>query len=408
VPPFQFTAIGPDGEVQRGVIDAPTAGDVIARLQQQGSMPIRAEPQEGRGRAAPAWLSFARDRGGLRKHQVGDVLRDLATMLSAGQDLNNALHDVQAVSSSPRVRRVLSAVRDAVRDGCSLSSAFDRHPASFGRLHIGLVRAGEAGGQLSAALSGLAELLETQRALAAAIQSALIYPALLLVASIGSVWLLLTRVLPQFVPMFEQSGVRLPPSTQALIDLGDFVSVYGGAGALAVLGLGAGARMLLHRTGPRHACDRALHTLLMIGPLRREIAAARFARVFGTLLLNGVPLITAIGIARESMTDMVVIAALREVEASARNGAGICKPLQETRVFPLRTVQLLQLGEKNARLGPMSLRAAEIHEANVRVAMTRLVSLMVPAITVAMGAMIAGILAAVMTAMLGLNDLAGQ
>jgi general secretion pathway protein F len=183
--------------VQRGVIDAPTAGDVIARLQQQGSLPIRAEPQDVRSRSAPDWVSLARDRGGPQKHQVGNVL----------WDLNNALHDVQAVSTSPRVRRVLAAVRGAVRDGCSLSSAFDRHPASFGRLHIGLVRAGEAEGQLSAALSGLAELLETQRALAVAIQSALIYPALLLVALIGSVWLLLI-----FLQARAHRGLECPES----------------------------------------------------------------------------------------------------------------------------------------------------------------------------------------------------
>ncbi len=405
MPSFQFTAIGPAGEVQQGIMDAATSAEVIARLQGRGSMPIRADlAKPGVSLAAKrAPWSFDRDR--LRKQEVADLMRDLATMLGAGQDLNNALRDVEATSPSPRIRRLLGTVRGAVRDGCPLSVSLGRHPGSFGRLHIGLVHAGEAGGQLSTALSGLAELLERQRHLASTIRSAMIYPGLLLAASIVSVGLLLTHVLPQFVPMFEQSGVRLPPSTQALIDLGDAVTKYGPFAAPLILIAVLLGRALLRRPGPRRLADLALLRAPLLGGLQREVIAARFTRVFGTLLQNGVPLIAALEVARESVDNTVATSVLIQAEASARRGGGLCDPLAAGGVVPLRTVQLLRLGESNARLGPMALRAADIHEQQVRLTTQRLVGLLVPAITVVMGVVVAGIVAAVMTAMLGLNDL---
>ena len=147
-------------------------------------------------------------RRGLRKQDVADLFRELATMLSAGQDLDRALRYMQETAPARDVGRTLGGLRDAVRDGSPLSAAMARYPCAFPPLHVALVRAGEAGGNLGPTLARMADLLERQRALASTVTSALIYPALLLAAMVGAVTLLLTEVLPQFVPMFEQSGVE--------------------------------------------------------------------------------------------------------------------------------------------------------------------------------------------------------
>ena len=242
---FRYTALGPGGELQRGLMDAATAAEVVLRLQRQGSMPMRAEPAI-RGSTLAAWLRLEPKAGrGLRKQEVADLIRELATMLGAGQDLDRALRYAEETAANARLGRAVTVLRDAVRDGSPLSAALAKYPASFTRLHVGLVRAGEAGGTLGPTLARMADLLDRQRSLAATVGSALVYPCLLLVAAFGSVALLLTQVLPQFVPMFEQSGAKLPPSTQFLIATGATVSSYGLHALLGVAVLAVAARELL-------------------------------------------------------------------------------------------------------------------------------------------------------------------
>ena len=297
-------------------------------------------------------------------------------------------------------------LRDIVRDGSPLADALARYPRGFSRLHVALVRAGEASGQLAATLSRLAELLERQQRLAAAVTSALIYPCLLLIAAVGAITLLLTEVLPQFVPLFDQSGAKLPASTQLLIATGDFISQNGLLILLAIAVLVLLGRVALRVPRLRLTTDRLLLHVPIAGGLLREVLAARFTRVLGTLLVNGVSLIAALGIVRDAVGNRAAMAAVERAAASARAGAGLALQLGAAKVFPPRTMHLLRLGEENAELGPMALRAAEIHEERTRVALQRLVALLVPAITIIMGIAVAGIVASLLTAMLSLNDLA--
>ena len=403
---FRYTAIGPGGELQRGSMEAACEADVIDRLRRQGSLPVRAETASKSPLASLLRLDAARP-GTLRKQEVADLVRELATMLGAGQDLDRAMRYLEDTASNPRVRRVATGLRDAVRDGKPLSVALGQYPGSFTRLHIGMVRAGEAGGSLGTTLARMADLLDRQRSLAATVSASLVYPCLLLVAAIGSVALLITQVLPQFVPMFEQSGTNLPASTQFLIDLGAVVSRYGlyALPTMAVLLLAAQAA--LRRPAVRMVADRLLLHLPVIRPMLKELLAARFTRVLGTLLINGVPLIAALDVARDALGNAVAVVAVDAAATNARGGGGLSEPLATAGIFPPRTIHLLRLGEDNAQLGAMALRAAEIHEERTRIATQRLVALLVPAITVLMGLAIAGIVTSLLTAMLSLNDLAG-
>ena len=225
-------------------------------------------------------------------------------------------------------------------------------------------------------------------------------------AAIGSIILLLTQVLPQFVPLFEQGGAQLPGPTKALLLLGEFVSNDGLYVAVVLLALLLVASQLLKQPGPRLKADTLLLRLPVVGGLQRELVAARFTRTLGTLLINGVPLIAALTIVQDAVGNTAATAAVSRAALRAKGGAGLAGPLAESGVFPPRTTHLLRLGEETAQLGPMSLRAAEIHEERTRLGVQRLVALLVPAITVVMGAAIAGIIAALLLAMLSLNDLA--
>jgi general secretion pathway protein F len=409
MPAFRYLAITPDGTLTRGRMEAPSEAAVVDRLRRQGAMPMRTEPDAGGRPVLEAVLhaELGRGRGALRRQELTDLTRELAVMLGAGQDLDHALRFVVEAAGSARLRKIAGQVRDAVRDGSPLAAALARQPKSFPPLYVGLVRAGEAGGTLAATLDSLATLLERQRSLDASVRSALIYPTLLLLASIGSVALLLTHVLPQFVPLFEQNGATLPGPTRVLMAVGDAVAEHGALGLMLLGVLFLVLRQLLRLPGPRLAADRLLLRLPLIGPLAREALAARFSRTLGTLLQNGMPLDAALGVVREALGNRAAVAAVEAATASAKGGAGLAAPLGQSGIFPVRTVHLLRLGEETAQLGPMALRAAEIHEERTRIGLQRLVSLLTPAITIVMGALVAGIVAAMLLAMLSLNDLAG-
>jgi general secretion pathway protein F len=406
---WRYTAIDRSGQPVRGTFEAADEAAVLAKLRRDGVMPLSVSPERGGIPGALAGALGGLGTGGgdnLSRKEVTNLTRELTTMLAAGQDLDRALRFLVETAPNNRVVRVLGAIRDEVRNGASLAAALGRRPGSFSRLYVGLVKAGEAGGSLAPTLERLAELMERERSLAATVQSAMIYPVLLTLAAIGAVTLLLTQVLPEFVPLFEQNGAALPASTRFLIAAGDAVSDYGLAALAGAIVLVALGRLALRDPALRLGFDALKLRIPIIGGLAREVMAARFARTLGSLLQNRVSLIPALGIVREVLGNEAGVRAVDRATSSASGGAGLSGALGESGLFPTRLVHLLRLGEETAQLGPMALRAAAIHEESVRISTQRLVSLLTPGITIAMGAMIAGIVSSLLLAMLSLNDLA--
>lgn len=405
MPTFRYVAIDPSGQTARGVMEADNEAEVIARLQKSGNLPIRAEPATGSGFLS-GLMHMEFGRGGLSRQDVADVTRELSIMLSTGQDIDRALRFIVETAPNARIRKVMDEVRSQVRDGRTLADALSRQSSSFSRLYVGLVRAGEAGASLAQTLDRLAVLLERERSLAATIKTAMVYPTLLVIVAVGSITLLLTQVLPQFVPLFEQNGVALPAATQFMIDAGAVLSNYGVYLVLTIAIAILAVRQLLRSPGPRLFADRTILRLPIAGSIAKESMAARFTRTLGTLIINGVPLITALTITRDAVGNLAGVQAIERATASAKGGAGLSRPLEESGIFPARTIHLLRLGEETAQLGQMSLRAAEIHEESTRLGIQRMVALLVPVITILMGAAVAAIVSSLLLAMLSLNDLA--
>ncbi|MBV8776508.1 MAG: type II secretion system F family protein [Alphaproteobacteria bacterium] len=405
MPSFRWSALNGGGEVVRGFMEADDRKTVIARLQRQGQIVLRAEADSGlRGWRDLLSLEVGRRRG-LSKTALADITGELATMLGAGLDLDRALRFVVDTAAKPRHRAILGQIRDKVHRGSSLAGALAAEPHSFPKLYVGLVRAGEASGTLAATLARLAALIERERGLAASVRSALIYPALLVVAATASVVLLLEFVLPQFAPIFEQAGAQLPTPTRVLLAVGQIVGAMGPWLVLVLLIAALAGRRLLQRPALRLRWDAFVLRLPVIGQLVRETLAARLSRTLATLLQNGVPLIAALGIAEEALDNRAAVAAVQAGAEAARRGGGLARALGARGVFPPRTIQLLALGEETAQLPEMAFKAAEIHEAQVRLRVERLVALMVPTITIVMGILIGGIIVSLVTAMLRLNDL---
>src|SRR5438876_6436015 len=248
MPSFRWSAVTAGGDVVSGVTEAPDQASIVERLQRQGQIVLSAEPADRRNPFADLLQIELGRRPGIDRITLGEVTRELAIMLNAGQDLDRALRFVVENSGNSRARALLEEVHNKVRAGSSLATAIAAHPRTFSKLYVGLVRAGEAGGTLAATLDRLASLLERERSLTANLRSALIYPALLVVAAIGSIVLLLEYVLPQFTPIFEQAGAQLPASTRILMVLGAAVGVAGPWFLVGALAAALVARQLLARS----------------------------------------------------------------------------------------------------------------------------------------------------------------
>ncbi|WP_367161108.1 type II secretion system F family protein (plasmid) [Kozakia baliensis] len=403
---FFFLAVDGSGATVKGHLEAESEAAVLAQLRQDGRIPMRvdiARIQSTRGSLANFDLFRRHD---LRRSELAGVTRELAIMLDAGQDIDRALRFLIQTTPTARVQSVLEAIRSEVRDGKALHKTMEVRPRSFPRLYVGMVRAAEASGDLAPTMARLALLMDRERALSTTIGSALIYPAMLILAASGSIYFLLTDVLPQFVPLFEQNGAALPLSTQFMIWLGerlrkDFLTGLGIGLAGILLGV-----QLARRPKVRYSFDAFILRLPLVGSLIREIIAARFTRIFGTMLENGVPLLNALTITQDAIGNRAARNAIEAALQGVKAGRGLSGTLSATRIFPTRTTQLLLLGEETARLGSMAVKAAEIHEEQVRIVIQRLLAFLVPTITIVMGLIVAGIVSSLLLAMLGLNDLA--
>jgi general secretion pathway protein F len=403
---FRYTAVDTAGKRTSGLIEAASAAAAADTLQRRHYLVLRADEvgkHDWLNELFEADLSFRR---ALPKAAVAHFTRELSVMLQAGQDVDHALRFLIDTSENKRAGEIMQAIRDQVRGGKSLAAALGEHPLVFSRLYISLVRAGEAGGQLADALAHLADLLERELRLAASIQSALIYPVLLLIASIGTIVLLLTYVLPSFTPIFVQAGAQLPTPTRILIAIGDFVRSYGGLILVGLLVAFLAAHRALRQPQVAMAVARSMIKVPVVGTLIRRVEAARLTRVLGTLLRNGVGLVVALGIARDVLGNLVASKAVGDAVTKVRSGERLAGSLAEGRFFPSQTIHLVQLGEETGRLSDMTLRAADIHDAQVQQSVQRLLSLLVPVVTIIMGLIVAGIVGSLLLAMLSLNDLA--
>jgi general secretion pathway protein F len=406
MPSFRWSAVTAGGDVVNGVSEAPDQAAIVERLQRQGQTVLSAEPADRRNLLAELLQTELGLHRGVDRSTLAEVTRELAIMLAAGQDLDRALRFVVDNTGNSRARALLAEVRDKVRAGSSLATSIAAYPQTFSKLYVGLVRAGEAGGTLAATLDRLAALLERERSLRANLQAAMIYPIILIVAAIGSIVLLLEYVLPQFTPIFEQAGAELPAATRTLIALGTIVGVAGPWLLVGLLAAGLLLRRALARPAFRIKADHLLLSLPIVGNLVREVLAARLTRTLGTLLENGVPLVFALAIAGDALGNLAANSAVEGAALGAKGGRGLAGPLGEANVFPRRTIHLLQLGEEAAQLPAMALKAADIHDEQVRQMIQRIVALAIPTITIVMGLVVAGIIGSLLTAMLSLNDLA--
>jgi len=411
MPLFQYKAVSPTGEVQEGVLDGATQSAVVEHLQSLGLIPIRAEETSqaaGRKEVAAERKSFIAGLLEPRKVTQNNLTvftREIATLLKAGLPLDRSMEILLDLAENDKVRDMIANIRNEVRSGAALSKALDQRRDVFSRFYVNMVRAGEAGGALPDVLKRLAEHMERTKELKETVTSALFYPVLLMLVAGLSVGVLVVFVVPTFKQIFDQSGKALPFMTQIVMWVSAFLRGYWPL-LLAALIVGAYwlSRSLANPVSRKRWDQRFLESAVF-GDLVAKVEMARFSRTLATLVSNGVPLLAALSIVRETMGNMVMADAVGAAAAELKEGRGLSKPMLETRRFPKLAVQMIAVGEETGRLDEMLMQVAETYDMEVRFSIKRLLTLVEPVMILGMAVVVGVIIMSLLVAMLDLFTL---
>ena len=402
MPLFRYKAITPTGDVLEGQLEVASNDEAVARIQDAGNIPLEIRAAgEGGGARSFAGL-FA--RAAMNPAQVLQFTQQLSTLLGAGQPLDRALQILLELPESEKARRIIERIRDHVRGGAPLSDGLEAEPQVFSKLYVNMVRAGEVGGALDTTLARLAQYLERAKALKESVINALIYPAILIVMVFAALFVLLVFVVPQFAPMFKDMNVELPTITLVVLFVGDTLrDFWWGIAGLVFAGV-MFVRRQLADPPTRLKFDAWVLRRRLFGTLVAKLETARLARTLGTLLKNGVPLLTALGIGRNVLGNSALAEAVDAATEEVKTGGGLAFALAQSKRFPKLALQMIAVGEESGALDDMLLKVADTFDTEAKNTVDRLLAALVPAITVVMTGVVAVIMMAILLPILNITS----
>jgi general secretion pathway protein F len=397
---WRYRAAGANGAMLSGEIDAVDQAAALAQLRRSGAAPFDLAPAPARssGRARP--ISSKGRAAALL------CIGELAVLIDAGLQLDRALALAIENVEDKAVAGHLGDILREVREGAPLSAAVAQKPELFSATAMAMIEAGEANGRLGEALGRLARTLEQEAELRRLVGSSMVYPIALLVIAVGVVLLMLLFVVPQFESMFASGADKLPMATRVVMGASRLLRDDGLVLLLAGGVTGVGIAMALQRPAVRLARDRLLLALPLLGELVRRLETARFARTLGALIDGEVPLPVALALARRTIANQVLGQTIARVAEGVKEGGGLTAPLAASGALPRLAIGFLRTGEETSQLGMMLGRLADVLDRDVRLRIERLIGILTPTITVVLGATVASIIASILSAILGFNDLA--
>jgi general secretion pathway protein F len=399
---FEYTALDVAGKERKGILEGDTPRHIRQLLREQQLLPVAVA--EVAQKEAKRQSSFSLRRG-VSPTDLALFTRQLATLVRAGLPLEEALLAVSQQTEKPRVQSIVLGVRARVMEGHTLADGFAEFPRIFPEIYRATVSAGEQAGHLDTVLERLADYTEGREGIRQKILAAMLYPIVLTILCFGIVSLLLVWVVPKVVAVFETSKAKLPLITRALIGTSAFLKSYG-----IYLVIGAIIAFLLFQRWQRDPqARRRFHRLQLrmplLGKLVRGFNNARFTRTFSILSASAVPVLEAMRIAGEVVTNLPMRDAVADAAARVREGAPIGRSLAVNRMFPPMTIHLISSGESSGQLESMLDRAAMSQERELDGLLTAMVSLLGPVLIVIMGVFVMGIVFAMLLPIIQMNQL---
>lgn len=401
MPAFAYQALDASGKTQRGVLQGDTARAVRGALRERGLNPLSVD--EVRESAARGASPFA--RRGLGSAQLALLTRQLATLIGAGLPIDEALGALSEQAENERQRGLTVSLRARVMEGASLAQAMAEFPDSFPDIFRATVAAGEQSGRLDNVLEKLADYAEARDALSQKILAALAYPLLLTLVAFAVVAGLLTWVVPQIVGVFQNLHQTLPLATRALIALSAFLRAWGWLLLLALVACAIAARIALRREAVRYRWHAFLLRLPLAGRLARAANTARATRTLALLAGSAVPLLDALGIAAQVVSNLPMREALKKAAYKVREGSAFSRALGESGQFPPVALRLIASGERSGELPRMLGEAAAQQQRELDRWLTVLTAVLGPAVILGVGAMVLFIVLAILLPIFNLNQM---
>ena len=399
---FEYTALDAAGKERTGILEGDTPRHIRQLLREQQLLPVTVAEVAQKEAKRQRSFSFARR---VSAADLALFTRQLATLVRAGLPLEESLLAVSQQTEKPRVQSIVLGVRARVMEGHTLADGFAEFPRVFPEIYRATVAAGEQAGHLDNVLERLADYTEGRDALRQKVVAAMLYPIVLTLLCFAIVSALLVYVVPQVVSVFESSKAKLPLATQVLIATSSFLRSYGIYLLIALVLAVVLFRRWLRNAEARRRFHRFQLRVPLVGKLARGFNTARFTRTFSILSASAVPVLEALRIAGEVVTNLPMRDAVTEAAARVREGAPIGRSLAASRLFPPMTIHLISSGESSGQLENMLERAAISQERELDGLLAALVGLLGPVLIVCMGLFVMGIVFAMLLPIFEINQL---
>jgi general secretion pathway protein F len=399
---FFFRAVGADGKVRSGKISGETDKGIARELNKQGLTPVYIGVQPDRqGFELKMPALFAG-----RRRDVLFFTQELSTLLTSGVPLDRALGITAELTERANFRFVVLDVLRVLKGGRSFADSLSTHPEYFSDLYVNMVRAGEASGALASVFERLGEFERTRDELQGYIVSSMIYPALLALVGLGSIFVLLNFVVPRFAAVFKESRMKIPLPTQIMLQASEIIQAYWWMAALAIALVFAVWRAYVNTADGRLWWDGLRLKMPLLGDALQKAETARFARAMSTLVANTVPLVQSINIAAAILNNRKMARSLDAVAQGVKRGEGIATPVRRTGMFPPLAAHLLTVGEETGRLDQMFSRMADIYENDTRAAIKRFTAIFEPVVILVMGVIVGALILSILLAITSINEVA--
>jgi general secretion pathway protein F len=406
MPRYSYKAYDAKGARTGGELSAATREGALETLVRRGEYPIDIQ-ESVQAAEVKWWQREVFGSGQLSLETLALFTRELVSLIKADLPIDESLRLVSMQPMIPsRLREIVVNALGRVTEGYALSEALASQGPAFPEYYWRLVRAGEASGSLAESLEDLAAFLERSAEARGKVISALLYPAVLVVAALAAVGVIMSILLPAILPIFEEAGVKPPFFIGMLSVAATFISANWALLLLALAAAIVGLAALLQSRRFRQAAGRFALRLPLLGQIIERRETGRLARTLGTLIRNGVPIVEAVRIGASVLSNPAMTEAVREAAQTISEGGQLSGPLARSGLFSDLFLRLAAVGEQTGQLDTMLTRAADIYESALQRQMQRLTSLITPAVTLLIGLVVGGLIMTVMSALMSVNDLA--
>ena len=407
MPVYEYTALDARGKTTSGIIDADGASVARQKLRATGIFPvsIKESLEETPEKKTTHIAKLSRLLTRVKPVEVAIMTRQLATLISAGFPLVSAIDALLPQTKSYRLKTILAQVKDAIVEGQSFAQALSQYPGVFSPLFINMVRAGETSGTLEIVLERLADIREKQQDLNNRIQTALAYPVFMCIIGTLVLFVLLTYIVPSITAIFADMNQVLPTPTRLLIGLSNFFKLFWWVIFIFIIAAAAVLHQARKTEKGRLFYDKTVLSSPVFGILVKKLNVARFSRTLGSLLENGVSMLIALDIVKNIAGNVLISKAVGTAAQDVGKGQALWAALNESKIFPQLSIQMIQVGEQSGQLEKMLNKIADVFEKEVETSILRLTSYLEPIMILVMGCVVGFIVLSICLPIFEMNQL---